>query len=228
MLANRVCSGVLALCLTACGSSSGSTGDASEVAGQEVAQEAFVVPDVPPSEEAEIAVLPSDTTTGDTQTEATGTYPTCAALLFQCVLACDEANVGCEDACKAQAAAAAAAQWDALAACGQDDCPADMDQSGWVTCFGSTCVAEFGACVGGTKKCKEVRGCAAACAPDDVGCVLQCLAQGADDAKTTFSQLYACLFTQCGDKTDPLEYQACAESAVNHECVNHLNACEPM
>jgi hypothetical protein len=229
MRAIWLCSMVLILGAVACGSSGSGDADAADVAGQEVAGEAFVIPDVPAGQEAEIAVLPSDTATGDdAQPEATSTYPTCSALLFQCVLACDEANAGCEDACKAQADAAAAAQWDALAACGQDDCPADMDQAGWVACFGETCVAQFGACVGGTKKCKEVRGCAGACAPDDVGCVVQCLAQGTDDAKGLFSKLYTCVQEQCGDKTDPLEYQACVDSAYGHECANHLNACEPM
>ena len=218
----------LPLNLAACGSSSGSKevvdGDALETSG-----EAFVLPDVAASPDAEVAILPGDAQ-GDAagEAEATGPlYATCSKLLFQCVLACDEDDATCEDDCKAQAAQDAIDGWYAVQACGEANCPADMDATGWVTCFGATCVTDFAACTGGTGKCKDVRGCAAGCTPTDVGCVITCMGDGSAEAMTTFSQLYACIAPLCGDKTEPMAYQACVESAYNHECANLLVACEP-
>jgi len=218
---------VTAFVISACGSS-GDSKESGDLQGAEVAKEVFGLRDAAAASEAEVAVMPGDTQGDETLGEIAGPlYPDCSKLLFKCILACDEASSTCEDDCKAQASKAAREGWDALAACGEAKCPAEMDAAGWVTCFGATCVTQFSACAGGVGKCKDVRGCADGCTPTDVNCVLECMSQGTADAMTAFSKLYACIAPLCADKTEPTAYHACIEGAYGHECSNLSAACEP-
>ena len=238
---------VLAIAVSACGSSSGGGGDTVTTADTAVQADVVEATDPGKGDPAPTDTTPVDpgkeTAKPDVSSEAVvlpdvPIQPQCPTVFtgstcleaIACVVQCDDATY--QGQCLGQADQGLKDKVAAITKCLKDaQCDSAFDDNELSDCAETSCGELFSACFAGTAKCKDIWACRRDCNADDHGCPMKCFGQGTSDAQEIWITYKDCIEQDECTSTDlqpngwPTE--DCERNAANHYCPNQHSACIP-